>query len=266
MGLNESNQQPRVRLEVADGIGTILLDRPPVNALDTLAQRQLEQVAQQAADRTDVRAVVVYGGPRRFAAGADIREMAGMSAGDMTRWARRLQEAFTAVADIPKPVVAAVNGFALGGGCELALTADRRVLAEDAVIGLPEIQLGVIPGAGGTQRLARLVGTARAKEIVFTGRPLTARQALEIGLADQVVPADQVLKEATAWAAQFTTGPALALKAAKQAVDLGASTDLRSGLLIEQALFAGLFGTADRRAGMGSFVARGPGQAEFSGN
>ena len=262
MGVNEDLS---VRLDVADGIGTILLARPPVNALDTTAQRQLERAAQEAADRTDVAAVVLHGGADRFSAGADIREMAGMSAGEMTRWSRRLQEAFSAVADIPKPVVAAVNGFALGGGCELALTADRRILAENARIGLPEIHLGVIPGAGGTQRLTRLVGPARAKEVIFTGRTLDAAEALAIGLADQVVPAGQVLKEARAWAAGFVGGPALALRAAKQAVDVGGGTDLHSGLLLEQALFAGLFGTEDRLAGMGSFVRHGPGRAGFTG-
>ncbi|MHC3472567.1 enoyl-CoA hydratase/isomerase family protein [Streptomyces sp. 7R007] len=255
-----------MRLDVTDGIGTLLLARPPVNALDTAAQRLLEAAAHEAADREDVAAVVLYGGPERFSAGADIREMAGMSPADMTRWARHLQDAFTAVADIPKPVVAAVNGFALGGGCELALAADHRILAADARIGLPEILLGVIPGAGGTQRLTRLVGPARAKDLIFTGRTLTAEEALAIGLADHVVPADGVLKAAGAWAARFVGGPALALRAAKQAVDLGASTDPASGLLVERALFAGLFGTEDRLAGMRAFVERGPGHATFTGH
>ncbi|WP_326587462.1 enoyl-CoA hydratase/isomerase family protein [Streptomyces sp. NBC_01294] len=257
--------EPRVRLVVEDGIGTIELARPPVNALDHQAQSELREAAEEAAARTDVAAVVLYGGPDRFSAGADIREMAGLRPVDMVLWASRLQGAFTAVADIPKPVVAAVTGFALGGGCELALTADHRILAPEVQIGLPEIKLGVIPGAGGTQRLARLVGTARAKEIMFTGRPLSAAQALAVGLADRVVPRDEVLAEARAWAAQFVGGPALALRAVKQAVDLGTGTDLRSGLELERALFEGLFGTRDQLAGMRTFVEEGPGKAVFVG-
>lgn len=256
---------PRVRLVVADGIGTIELVRPPVNALDHRAQTELRRAAEEAADRTDVSAVILYGGPAVFAAGADIREMARLEAVDMVLWAGRLQGAFTAVADIPKPVVAAVTGFALGGGCELALTADHRILAPEATIGLPEVKLGVIPGAGGTQRLARLVGPAKAKEIIYTGRALSAAEALEIGLADRVVPRDRVLAAAREWAAQFVGGPSLALRAIKQAVDLGTGTDLRSGLDIERTLFEGLFGTEDQREGMRSFVEKGPGRAAFTG-
>ncbi|MER5740946.1 MULTISPECIES: enoyl-CoA hydratase-related protein [unclassified Streptomyces] len=263
MGVNR--EERAVRLVVADGIGTIELSRPPVNALSREAQAQLRDAAQEAADRGDVSAVVLHGGPDKFSAGADIREMAGLDPVDMVLWAGRLQGAFTAVADIPKPVVAAVTGFALGGGCELALTADHRILAEEARIGLPEVKLGVIPGAGGTQRLARLVGTARAKEIMFTGRALSAQEALEIGLADRVVARDQVLKEAVAWARQFVGGPSLALRAIKQAVDLGTGTDLRSGLEIERTLFEGLFGTRDQLAGMSTFVEKGPGKAVFTG-
>ncbi|HEX4701200.1 MAG TPA: enoyl-CoA hydratase/isomerase family protein, partial [Pseudonocardiaceae bacterium] len=186
-----------VRLDVASGVGTIRLDRPPVNALDKAGQADLRRAADEAAERDDVAAVVLYGGPDRFSAGADIRQMATMTHADMLVHAERLQAAFTAVADIPKPVVAAITGFALGGGCELALTADRRVFAEQGRIGLPEILLGVIPGAGGTQRLARLVGPSRAKDVIFTGRALDAAEALRVGLVDDVVPADQVLATAT---------------------------------------------------------------------
>ncbi|MDQ3405745.1 MAG: enoyl-CoA hydratase-related protein [Actinomycetota bacterium] len=256
---------PAVRLDVADGVGVIRLARPPVNALDAKAQQDLRRAAEEASVRDDVAAVVLYGDERGFSAGADIREMAGMSHSTMLVHAERLSAAFTAVADIPKPVVAAITGFALGGGCELALTADHRICAEDTEIGLPEILLGVIPGAGGTQRLSRLVGTGRAKRLIFTGQALDARQALDIGLVDEVVPTAQVLTTAMTWAVRFVGGPALALRAAKQAIDLGAGTDLRSGLQLERALFAGLFGTADRSIGMGSFISTGPGRAEFIG-
>ena len=252
-----------VTLEVEDAVGTILLARPPMNALDAAMQDQLKEVAEEAAARGDVRAVVVYGGERVFAAGADIKEMQGMSYTDMVQRGGALQAAFTAVARIPKPVVAAVTGYALGGGCELALCADIRIAAENAKFGQPEILLGLIPGAGGTQRLARLVGPARAKELIFTGRQVRAEEALRIGLADQVVPADEVYATARDWARKLAAGPAYALRAAKEAVDRGLETDLETGLTLERQLFAGLFATEDREIGMRSFVQEGPGKAQF---
>ena len=156
-----------VRLEVADGIGTIVLDRPKMNALDAEMQRQLVAVAEEAAERTDVKAVIVWGGERVFAAGADVKEMAEMSYTDMAAHVRLLQRFSRALASIPKPTVAAITGFALGGGLETALCCDFRVVADNAKLGLPEITLGIIPGAGGTQRLPRLVGPAKAKELIF---------------------------------------------------------------------------------------------------
>ena len=167
-----------VRLEVADGVGTIRLDRPKMNALDAQMQEEIRAAAEEATERDDVKAVVIYGGERVFAAGADVKEMAAMSHTDMVKRSHRLTSAFTAVARIPKPVVAAVTGYALGGGCELALCADIRVAADDATLGQPEILLGIIPGAGGTQRLSRLVGPSRAKDIIFTGRFVKAEEAL----------------------------------------------------------------------------------------
>ncbi|WP_328469726.1 enoyl-CoA hydratase/isomerase family protein [Streptomyces sp. NBC_00448] len=253
-----------VILEVEDGVGTIRLDRPPMNALDAAMQDLLKELAEQAAARADVRAVVVWGGPKVFAAGADIKEMRAMSYQDMVDRSRGLQDAFSAVARIPKPVVAAVNGYALGGGCELALCADIRIAAENAKLGQPEILLGLIPGAGGTQRLARLVGPSRAKDLIFTGRTVGAAEAQTLGLVDRVVPAEQVYAQALAWARQLARGPAYALRAAKEAVDGGLDTDLASGLTLERTLFAGLFATEDRETGMRSFVENGPGQAEFA--
>ncbi|WP_329136776.1 enoyl-CoA hydratase-related protein [Streptomyces sp. NBC_01476] len=252
-----------VTLEVDNAVGTVRLDRPPMNALDIATQDRLREVAEEAGRRSDVRAVVVWGGEKVFAAGADIKEMQAMSYQDMVDRARGLQDAFTAVARIPKPVVAAVNGYALGGGCELTLCADIRIAAENATFGQPEILLGLIPGAGGTQRLARLVGPARAKDLIFTGRMVTAAEALAIGLADRVVPAEEVYPQARAWAERLARGPAYALRAAKEAVDAGLETDLDTGLTIERTLFAGLFATADRETGMRSFVEDGPGKARF---
>ena len=254
-----------VRLEVEDGVGTIRLDRPKMNALDVAMQEELREAALEAADRDDVRAVVLWGGERVFAAGADIKEMAAMSYPDMVKRSGGLQSAFSAVARLPKPVVAAVNGYALGGGCELTLCADYRIAAEDATFGQPEVLLGVIPGAGGTQRLTRLVGPSRAKDLIFTGRFVGADEALGIGLVDRLVPADRVYAEALAWAGQFRTGASLALRAAKEAVDRGLEVDLDTGLEIERQQFAALVATEDRALGMRSFVEEGPGKARFTG-
>jgi enoyl-CoA hydratase/carnithine racemase len=254
-----------VRLEVDGGVGTIRLDRPKMNALNVQVQEEIRAVATEAAEREDVRAVIVYGGERVFAAGADIKEMAAMSYQDMVRRSGGLQSAFTSVARIPKPVVAAVNGYALGGGCELALCADFRIAADDATLGQPEILLGVIPGAGGTQRLTRLVGPSTAKDLIFTGRFVKAEEALAIGLVDRVVPAASVYDEARAWAGQFSEAAAYALRAAKEAVDRGSEVDLETGLEIERQQFASLFATDDRTIGMESFIESGPGRAKFRG-
>src|SRR6476620_4380112 len=218
-----------VRLEVADGVGTIRLDRPKMNAISIQVQDELREAAAEATDRDDVKAVVVYGGERVFAAGNDVKEMADMSYTDMVKRSGPLQSAVTAVARIPKPVVAAVTGYALGGGCELALAADIRIAADNATFGQPEVLLGIIPGAGGTQRLSRLVGPSRAKDIIFTGRFVKADEALAIGLVDRVFPADQVYAEAVAWAGQFSQAASYAVRAAKEAIDRGIEVDLETG-------------------------------------
>ena len=254
-----------VSLEVADGVGTIRLDRPKMNAISIAVQDELTAVAAEAAQRDDVRAVVLTGGDRVFAAGNDVVEMKDMSHLDMVKRSGPLQRAVTAVAEIPKPVVAAVAGYALGGGCELALAADVRFGTPKTVMGQPEILLGIIPGAGGTQRLARLVGPAKAKDIIFTGRFVDADEALAIGLLDRVVEPEQLAEEARAYAAQFAGAASLALRAAKESVDRGLETDLATGLEIERQQFAALFATEDRVTGMTSFVENGPGKATFDG-
>ena len=254
-----------VRLEVEGGIGTIRLDRPKMNAINGQVTAELRATAEEARDRDDVRAVVLYGGERVFAAGADIKEMSTITYAEMLSWGGRLQEALKVVARLPKPVIAAVTGYALGGGFELALTADFRVLGERAKVGVPEITLGVIPGAGGTQRLTRLVGPARAKDLVFSGRHVAAEEALALGIADRVVADADVYETALEMARSYAAGPAIALRAAKQAIDDGLELDLDSALRLETQLFAGLFSTEDQKTGMASFLEHGPGKAQFTG-
>ena len=254
-----------VRVETDQAVATIRLDRPPMNAVSAAVHEEIAAAAARVSADAQIRAVVIYGGEKVFVAGADIKEMAGAGAVQMADWAARLQDSFTAVAAIGKPVVAAITGYALGGGLELALCADFRVMGERARVGQPEILLGVIPGAGGTQRLPRLVGPARAKDIVFTGRFVDAAEALAIGLVDQVVPDAEVYSAALAMAARYSGGPALALRAAKHAIDTGLDTDLASGLEVERLHFAGLFATQDAASGLRSFIENGPGQATFAG-
>jgi enoyl-CoA hydratase/carnithine racemase len=254
-----------VRLEVDGSIGTIRLDRPPMNVLNRTCAEEIRQAAQQAAQRDEIRAVIVYGGERAFAAGADVKEMATAPADEMPVLAAELSSSFVTVADIPKPTVAAITGFALGGGCELALCCDRRIAAEDAKIGQPEILLGIIPGAGGTQRLPRLIGPSRAKELIYTGRFARADEALRLGLVDEVVTPGEVYAAARRWAQQFVAGPARALAAAKAAIDDGLDINLSEGLRLEGEAFAALAHTEDRVTGMRSFLDHGPGKATFTG-
>jgi enoyl-CoA hydratase/carnithine racemase len=255
-----------VRLEIEDNIGTIRLDRPPVNALNDQLTAELADVARSAAASDEVRAVIIYGGEKCFAAGADISEMAEADYPAMAIRSGQLHATMSLLAGIGKPVVAAITGYALGGGLELALAADFRVAGEGARLGQPEILLGVIPGAGGTQRLPRLVGPAKAKDLVFSGRMVKAAEAHAIGLVDLVAPDDGVYAAARGLVQRYATGPAVALQAAKQAIDHGLDVDLATGLEIERVQFAALFGTEDQRAGMRSFLQNGPGKATFTGH
>ncbi|MEV7038705.1 enoyl-CoA hydratase-related protein [Amycolatopsis sp. NPDC051061] len=254
-----------VSLEVKDGVGTIRLDRPPVNALNAQVTAELAELAKEVSERDDVRAVILYGGEKTFAGGADIKEMATRTYPEIAKFGATLTGTLAAIANIPKPVVAAITGYALGGGLELALTADRRVAGDNVKVGQPEIQLGVIPGAGGTQRLARLIGPSKTKDIVYTGRFVKAQEALALGIVDEVVAPDDVYAAAHKWASQFANGPAVALRAAKAAIDGGLDTDLANGLKLESHLFAALWATEDQKNGMKSFIENGPGKATFEG-
>jgi enoyl-CoA hydratase len=252
-----------VRVETDSGVATIRLDRPPMNVINREVQEGLRDAARQVTENADVRAVVIYGGEKVFAAGADVKEFAGLSHADMVRDAARVMSSIDSLAQIPKPVIAAVTGYALGGGCELAMTADFRVAADDARLGQPEILLGIIPGMGGTQRLPRLVGPSKAKDLIYTGRFVDAAEALDIGLVDVVVPATDVYETALTMARKFAKGPALSLAAAKAAIDGGLNGDLATGLRLESHLFASVFATDDRQVGIASFLENGPGKAVF---
>ena len=254
-----------VSVHSSGGLATIRLDRPPVNALSIALQGELRDAAEQVGADPDIRAAVIYGGEKVFAAGADVTEMAARNSAEMAAISHRLHASFRAVAAIGKPVVAAITGVALGGGLELALCADFRVAGENARFGVPEILLGVIPGLGGTQRLPRLIGPARARNLIYTGRFADAEEALRIGLVDQVVPDAEVYSAAVDMVKRYVAGPALALRAAKQAIDAGLGVDLATGLELERVQFAALFGTEDQRAGMRSFLENGPGKATFTG-
>lgn len=247
-----------------EGVATLRLDRPPVNALNPQVWAELGDAARTLAADEHVAAVVLWGGAKVFAAGADVAALR-----DLTERAARvagaeLQAALSALARLPQVTIAAVNGYALGGGCELAMTADFRFAADNAQLGQPEIQLGLIPGAGGTQRLARLVGVQRAKEMVYGGDFYGAEACRVMGLVDRVVPADEVYETAVDAARRYAAGP-FALRLAKRAIDEGADLPLDAGLRLETGLFASCFATEDARAGMRSFLEHGPGQARFTG-
>jgi enoyl-CoA hydratase/carnithine racemase len=254
-----------VQVEVEGGIATIRLNRPPVNALNFEVQDDLHAAALEVTGRRDVSAVIIYGGEKVFAAGADVKQMQTMTYTDMVDRSAALQAAFIAIARIPKPTVAAITGYALGAGCELTLACDFRVAADNAQLGQPEVSLGVIPGAGGTQRLSRLIGPARAKDMIFTGRHVSAQEALQIGLVDEVVAPDEVYAAARRRVERYVGGPAYAIRAAKEAIDRGLEVDLETGLEIERMQFVGVFATRDRDLGMAAFVEHKKGGAQFEG-
>jgi enoyl-CoA hydratase/carnithine racemase len=239
---------------------TLRINRPAKrNALNRHVMRRLREACEAAREDSAIRAVILTGGEQVFAAGADITEFAA-EPGVANAYRRSEERARTwdSVASLPQPTIAAVAGYALGGGCELAMACDLRLAADTAVFGQPEIKLGIIPGAGGTQRLARLVGLTRAKELVFFGEPIDAQEAYRIGLVNRVVPADRLLAEARAWAERLAALPPVALALAKRALDAGASAPLPVGLDLERLAFAALFGTADEQEGVAAFLERRP--------
>ena len=245
-----------------DGVAVITLDNPKVNALSSGLLHQLRDAA-RALTVEPPRSVLVTGGPKVFAAGADISEFGGP--GEAETVGTAFLEALEAVAAIPRATIAAIGGYALGGGCELALACDLRIASDRARFGQPEILLGIIPGGGGTQRLARLVGPSRAKDMIFSGRQVDAEEALRIGLVDRVVPAAEFEYAAMAWASDLAQGPGAVVGLAKRAIDEGLDGELASGLRLEQRLFAESFRTEDSQIGVASFREHGPGKATFTG-
>jgi enoyl-CoA hydratase/carnithine racemase len=251
-----------VQVTIDGAVALVRLDRPPVNALSEAVAMELKQAFEACAD-SEVRAVVVTGQPH-FAAGADIKGFqTAFEAGDQERTAWTLQEAIATLENLEKPTIAAVHGYALGGGLELAMGADFRYLADDAQVGQPEILLGLIPGAGGTQRLPRLVGYQRANEMVLSGRQVGAAEALSVGLADKVAPSGEILELALADAAELTTKATRAIAAAKQALHRGFGLPVEEGLLIERDAFQAVFGSEDAREGVAAFIEKRP--ADFKG-
>lgn len=245
-----------VDVEVDGAVATIRMLRPKVSAVSPVVPMEMVAAARQVGQDPAVRAVILYGGKRVFGTGADVKEMAGRPHTEVADHSLDLLAAFNAIAAIPKPVIAAIAGYALGGGLELALCADLRVAGRSAVLGLPEIGLGIIPGTGGTQRLPRLVGPGHAKRMIYTGRPVDAERALAIGLVDEIVPDAEVYSAALELALELASGPAAALAAAKRAVDGGADLSLDEGLEIERHEFAGRFETEEPGIGIQAFLDR----------
>ena len=243
-----------VAVQVSGGLATIRLDRPPMNAISVQMQAEVRQAAATISATPAIRAAVVYGGERTFAAGADVKEMADKECPAMVPVSRAMHASFTAIATIPKPVVAAVTGYALGGGCELTICCDLRIASEKARFGQPEITVGVIPGAGGTQRLARLIGMTRAKELIYTGDMIDAATALSYGLVNKVVPVEDLMTEARALAEKLLSRSSVALYYAKKTMNSGFGMSLTSALDSDENFFARCFATEDQKEGMQAFL------------
>lgn len=257
------NSAGLVSFERRDKVVIVTIDRPKVNALSIQLVEQLAGVL-EAVMLDPPGAVLLWGGERLFAAGADIDELADPDR--RGQLVAALARAFDALAALPRVTIAAVRGVALGGGCELALACDLRVVAADARLGFPEVLLGIFPGGGGTQRLTRLVGSGRAKELIFSGRSVRADEALAIGLVERVVEPALVLDTAIELAEELARGAVVAHSLAKEAIDRGADLPLSEGLALERELFMRVFETSDARRGIESFRAHGPGKATFSGD
>lgn len=246
--------------EVNDGIATVTVNNPKtLNALNFDTLSELKTAFTEAMNAEDVYAVIVTGGGEKaFVAGADISEMVNASPEEGRAMALLADEAFTLLEEMPKPTIAAVNGYALGGGCELAMACDIRIASEKAVFGQPEVGLGIIPGFGGTQRLARLVGKGRAKELIFTTDKIKADEAYRIGLANKVVAPEELMDAAKAMVGRILKNGKFAVAIAKGCIEMGEDIDLHNGLLKEAGDFGLTFATADKQEGMEAFLQKRP--------
>ena len=253
-----------VHLDVDEGVGIVRLDRPPANAISLQLSKELLSALEEAGSREDVGALVLWGGPKLFAAGADIKEMVDQSPDEIRAQVTKLGDACDLLEAMPKVSIAAITGFALGGGFELSLACDLRYAADDAKVGQPEVRLGVIPGAGGTQRMTWLAGVGVSRDLAYTGRQVDAEEAKALKLVERVLLADQVFESAVQDARAFARGPRRALAAAKEAIQAGVRSPGPAGIAREKELFSALFGTHDQREGMRAFIEkRSP---EFRGN
>jgi len=244
-----------ILVKIEEGIATITLNRPEVlNALNSQVFIELGEAATVLDADPSVRVVIITGGDKVFAAGADIKQLALSTAVNVSSGIRPSMVAFNKIENMRKPVIAAIAGFALGGGCELTLCADVRIAADNAQFGFPEIKLGILPGGGGTQRLPRLIGAGKAKELIFSGDFISAEEALRVGFVNKVVPADQLMAEAKKMAKKFASKGAIALQMAKSCVNEGLRMDLERGLQYENKCFSILFATEDQKEGMNAFI------------
>ncbi|SFM12519.1 short-chain-enoyl-CoA hydratase [Pelosinus propionicus] len=249
----------------SDGIGTVTINRPKaLNALNAATVHELDQMFDQLAANDAVKVVIVTGsGEKSFVAGADILEMRDKTAVEGRQWGQLAQGVFNKIENFSKPVIAAVNGYALGGGCELAMACDIRIASEKAKFGQPEVSLGIPPGFGGTQRLPRLVGKGRAKELLFTGDMIDAAEAYRIGLANQVAAPDELIGKAKAMAQKIIARAPIAVQVCKTAVNRGLDVDLTSGIAYEAEVFGLCFATQDQKEGMTAFIEKR--KANFTG-
>jgi enoyl-CoA hydratase/carnithine racemase len=255
---------PLVRFDVDDGVGIVRLDRPPANAISLQLALELVDVLKEAGSRDDVGAIVVWGGQKLLAAGADIKEMVDHGPDEIRKQVGALGDAADLLEALPKISIAVITGFALGGGFELSLGCDLRYAAENAKVGQPEVAIGVMPGAGGTQRMTWLAGLGVARDLTYTGRQIDAAEAKTLGLVDRVYPADEVFEAALRDAHGFAHGPRQALAAAKEALREAVLSPGPTGVAREKELFIALFGSHDQREGMRAFIEKRP--PTFQGN
>lgn len=241
---------------VEDGIATITINRPKaLNALNQATVSELKDVVEKIAADKAIKVVIITGaGAKSFVAGADIKEMASKNAAEGREWGQFGQNVFTEIENLPQPVIAAINGFALGGGCELSCACDIRYAAENAKFGQPEVGLGITPGFGGTQRLARLVGPGMAKQLIYTAKNIKADEAMRIGLVNAVYPLEELMPAAEKLATTIAKNAPIAVRACKKAINDGLQVDMDAAVVIEEKLFGSCFETADQKEGMGAFL------------